>query len=219
MNAHNTVMLLALLAVAAVAAPAAAQITPTMEPGKNGMDTSFARIETDPRPIYEGKPTAIEARVVIKNGSGAKDAFIFMFGLNGLSDSVDVKLDRLTLAGIPVALEKDDRAESRTQPKVWVNAENVTLGQEFLLEGTVTAKGNGQFHVGAIVIAFDENYQKFVTPEQEVAEVYAFGLLSATGIDPGPGRPPFEGQGNVPSVGLLVSLVAVAALVFSRRRA
>jgi hypothetical protein len=215
MTRRGPLLLLVLASALLSASSAQAQLTPTMKPGENGMDTSFARIEMDPRPPYAGPGSPVVARILIKNTSGVRDAAILMFGFNGLSDAVDIQLRGVGLNGSPLPVDKDERAASRQQPKVWIKPANVSAGKEITMEGTVTAHGNGQFHVGAIVIAFDETYQKFVTPQQEYAEVYAFGLLRATGVDEGEGRPPFQGQGNVsgPAWALAVlCIVLVAAL-------
>lgn len=201
--------------------PTGTPVQPTVPFGGNGMDTSFARIGTDPRPGYEGRDTPIEARVLLKNSSKVADAHIIMFGFNALSDSVEVRMQDLEDEdGIMVPITQDNRSDSLRQPKVWVTPGDARTDGEIVMRGTVTARMNGQFHVGAIVIAFDKDYNKFVTPQNEYAEVYSFGLLRAAGaVALGEGVPPFEGQGNVPGLGLVAAIVALCSALVLRRRA
>lgn len=220
MNAQVLRALLGTLACLVVfSVPAGAQTMASIAPGENGMDTSFARIGMEPRPSYWGPATPVEARFLIKNGSGVQRASTILVAFNGLSDSVDIEFRDLRSGGAPVDIDKDERNLSRQQPKVWLRPQDVPLDREVVMRANVTAHNNGQFHVGVLVIAFDAEYEKFVTPKDEYAEVYAFGLLRGVGVVKGAAAPPFEGQGNVPDVSAVPAVVAVlVGAALGRRR-
>jgi hypothetical protein len=195
----------AVVCVALIAWPWSEKAPPSPLPGDNGMDTSFGTIRSDLHRPSDSGPVDWEARTTIKPGA-ASDAARFLFALVSQTPTLEVHLLNLTTAdGTPIAVDRDEREEGALVPKLFVNASAMpSPGTEIVLRGTAAADNNGRYQVGSLVIAFDADWEKVVTPDGDVAQLYGYGYVSAAGLD---GRgPPFEGSGNVAPFGVVAFL-------------
>lgn len=177
---------------------------PSPLPGENGMHTSFGTISSELVERYGSQPVDWQARVNLTSGS-TPDAAMFLFGFVPETRSLAIELTNITTAsGVPIPIERDERAAS---PKVFVNASALPADEEIILQGQAAASRNGRHQVGSLVIAFDPDWEKVVTPQGDVAQLYAYGYVGASGVSAA--GPPFEGRGNVGPLALVWLLVAL----------
>jgi hypothetical protein len=189
-------------------------------PVEQGPSNTFGRVMMPPHPEFTGRAVEIEARIVLHNGSGARDPAHLMLAFNVHTDTV-----LLTFVGVEtedgrsIRLAQDQREADVLQPKVFVAGQDLPpAGQPIVLRATVEATNDGRHHVGAMAIAFDEDWMKMTTANGYSAEVYWFSELGSHGVSPGGLAPPFEGSGNVvPWAGPAMAVTVGCAVALWRR--
>jgi hypothetical protein len=216
--------LVAGLLVLAMAGPAQAADQPVEAPAefRNGQQTSFGSVAMDAY-LQAGKDTAsVEARFVLDDLEAIERAANVLFAFNLKGDAADVELTSITTPdGKTLTPVRTQTVDDGRQPQAHVAPADLLAaaqdGQvEVVLKGLVTVHANGQFHLGAMVIAFDEGWG-IVQLDDGPAQLYGFSMVMATGL--GGGAMPFQGQGNtwvVLPVALLAFVVAVAGVASAR---
>lgn len=216
-----TAVLVALLLVP----PAVAHNPPPGPPPldfRNGHSSSFGAAAMTPYLAFRGEPVPVEATFRLDAPEVVAAAAFVLFAFNLHSARAGVELTALEAAnGTAVPWARDERGANPLQPRVLVAAADLAGVREVILRGEASASGAGQFHVGAMVIAFGQEWETLGTAAGDRAELYAFALLGAWGPDGSPGAPPFTGQGNVRAAGLLLLgglAVAAAGMALGARR-
>lgn len=207
--------LLAALAWASV--PAGAGGDPSTGP--------FGSVEMHPHPPAGPEPTDLPVRVTFDDRSLLERAHRVLLSFN-LHDPAAVTVDfrGISAPNGTVPLVKDERSRS-AQPRVIVagsDLANATSGNATGLEvdAAVETAANGRFHVGFMVIPFDEDWSNLQLDSGGSAELYGYSLLASEGHPAEGLEPPLKGSGNdVPGPGAGLALLAAGgAAVGSRRR-
>jgi hypothetical protein len=210
-----------LAAVALLVSPAAqAAPQPSGVPGdfRNGQDNAFGAVAMVPYLQADGgEPVTVEARVWLRDLDTVRRANDLLFAFNLKGDAAAVTFDSLTTAGgtvlVPTQTATVDRGR---QPQAhFAPADLLAVAGdgsqplELVLRGHVEPEANGQVHVGAMVIAFDDGWVTLATSDGP-AQLYGFTLLMASGI--AGGAMPFQGQGNTAWVLPIAALTVIVAL-------
>ncbi|MHB1260940.1 MAG: hypothetical protein ACYC2H_04410 [Thermoplasmatota archaeon] len=216
----------ALLLMGILAALPAAQAAeqPVEAPGdfRNGQSNSFGSIALTPYLSAGEGSVPVEARIVLHDLAALRDATNVLFAFNLKGDSAKVVLESLrTVSGQALVPTSTVVVDGGRQPQAHLAPADLLAvangGRiDLILAGRIEAKANGQSHLGAMAMAFDEAWD--VVPSADgPAQVYGFTMVMATGI--GGGAMPFQGQGNtwlVFPVALLAFVVAVAGVLALR---
>lgn len=164
-------------------------------------------------PESDGSPTGVTARVTFLPGPGAQ-AFRYLAVYRTDSPYVTIRLDGAALDdGRAATVERHERNASATESRMWIGG---TQGAGVVLRGFAAPHANGRFHIGVLLIPYDQAWRQVASENGTPLQIYAYTALSGVGVDQGP---LFVGSGNVPSVSALVAAAAVAggvALRFAR---
>lgn len=137
------------------------------------------------------------------------------------TDAVSVDFGGIETAnGTPVPIVKDER-DKPGQPRVFVNATDLANATAIDVNATVETHANGRFHLGFMVIPFNDNWAKLPLGSNGTAELYGFSVLASSGHATEGLDPPLRGSGNLvpgPGAGLAVAAVILAAAWTHRRR-
>jgi hypothetical protein len=205
------------LALLALASPAQAAEQPTEAPADfhNGQSNGFGSVTMVPYLRVAGSSVPLTASFTITDLDAVSAAHDVLFAFNLKSDSAKVTLDSLqTASGTTLQPVSTTVVDGGRQPQVHVApAALLAAAQDgridVVLRGRIQATANGQSHVGAMAIAFDDAWGKMPTTDGP-AQLYGFTMLMATGV--GGGGMPFQGQGNTWVV-LPVALVAFVTAI------
>jgi hypothetical protein len=215
MHARLPIALLAAAALAALPAAHAAQ-QPEDVPSdfRNGQENLLGRLELPPYLEIGREPRTVQVNLTLADLATVDRAATLMVAFNLKSRDVSLSGERLMAGDRELIPVKEETVRDGLQRQRFFDPSDVLASQqdgrvELTLVGTVAAKANGQFHVGALVIAFDEAWGTLRTEDGASAELYGFTLFSATGL-PASALTPFHGQGNSP---LGIALLALAAAV------
>lgn len=200
------------LAILAFAPLAQAAEQPAGTPGdfRNGQSNSFGAVSLTPYLDAGPRSVPVEARIVLHDLAALRDAANVLLAFNLKGDSASVVLDAVRSAdGQALAPTSMLAADGGRQPQAHFDPDDLlplAVGGrvEVVLSGRVEAKANGQSHLGAMAIAFDEAWGILPSGDGS-AQVYGFTMVMAAGV--GGGAMPFQGQGNT---GLVLPVAAVA---------
>lgn len=209
----------AVLAVAAVAAVLSAAVPADAagDPSTNQLGT----VEMPAHPPTGPEPRGLPVTVELDDRALLDEANQILLSFNVHdTEAVDVSFDGLTTAnGTPVPLVDEDR-DRPAQPRVFVDGDALVNASTLHVDATVTTHANGRFHVGFMVIPFDDDWETLTLDGGGSAELYGFSVLAADGHAAEGLEPPLRGSGNqVPGpapVALAVAAALTAAVAGSR---
>lgn len=204
-----------LLALASAGVPAAAA----------GWTGPLGFVDMRAHPPAGPEPTELPVRVTFDNPSLLERAHRILLSFNVKDpDAVSVDFQGVSAGGKTVPLVKDGRSKP-VAPEVIVAGEevaNATGGNGTVLDvdAAVKTHANGRFHVGFLVIPFDEDWSELQADSGESTQLYGYSLLASRGHPTGGLEPPMKGDGNdVPGPGAgLVALAVGGAATLGRSR-
>lgn len=181
-----------------------------------GQDSEFGSIRAPYTQTVDGKRAAIEASVVLRKTYEEKDVRFYMFGFVVENTPLDVTFDHIVRADTGDELPCAKREGSPNEGiKCFVDLKYMPpVGTEIKMSGTVGSKRTGSFRVGAIVLAFDYNWQKVQMSNDLEAQLYADTLVNVQKATSGATDRLSGTLGNrVPASGALVASVGAALAV------
>lgn len=162
----------------------------------NGQATEFGTLSLPPFPIYAGEPLEVTARIVLHGGVAHREAHRIHFSWTLVSGGMAVTFTNLTQDdGTPIPLAADERGPGKLRVQVAPN-DLPAPGEPVLMGALVVPWETGLYHLGASIIAFDEDHQKVQNGDGSSAELYGYSQVRNTRGDDGVLRPPFVGRGN-----------------------
>jgi hypothetical protein len=214
---------MALVAALALAIPAQAAEQPAEAPGdfQNGQSNGFGTVTMLPYLRVGGSAVPIEARFTLTDLDAVAAAHDILFAFNLKSEAATITLESVQVAGGKVLkATSTTTVDHGRQPQAHIAPADLMAeaadGQvDVVLRGRVQAEANGQSHVGAMAIAFDEVWDTLPTVDGK-AQLYGFTMLMATGI--GGAAMPFQGQGNtwvvlpIAAFAFLTAMLGVVAI-------
>lgn len=203
-----------LLALASAGVPAAAA---------GGWTGPLGSVQMRAHPPAGPEPTDLPVRVTFDNPSLLERAHRILLSFNVKDpDAVSVDFKGVSAGDEPVSLVEDGRSKP-ANPEVIVAGEvvaNATGGNGTVLDvdAAVQTHANGRFHVGFLVIPFDEDWSPLRTASGGSTQLYGYSLLASRGHPTGGLAPPMEGKGNdVPGPGAGLAALALGGAATLRR--
>lgn len=190
-------------------------------PASAGSDPStnaLGSIQVHPHPEAGPEPVNLPVTVQFDNRSLLEQSHQVLLAFNVHDPEVlRVAFTSLETAnGTDVPLVKDER-DNTAQPRVFVEASEIANATGLEANASIQTEANGRFHVGFMVIPFDEDWSKIPLDDEGAAELYGYAILASRGHESGGLQPPLLGSGNqVPGPSALVVLILAAGL--TRRR-
>jgi hypothetical protein len=212
-------LLASVLALLAVAPMALAAEQPTSIPGDfaNGQSNGFGNIALEPYLRVGKGATPIVAHIALRDLSALQHAATVLVAFNLKGHDTGLVYDGLATADghafKPTSTGTVDHGLQLQQyfapADLLATAKGGTI--DLVLKGHATPTTNGQWHIGALVLAFDATWGKVSGADGNSAELYGFTMLMATGL-PSAGLAPFHGMGNSWLAVLLMALCAALIL-------
>lgn len=179
----------------------------------NGQVNGLGRIAMEPYVEANGAPVLLAARITLLDRATLERASSLLVAINLEAKDVEVGGQRLAAGDRVFTPTRTDVAEGGKQFQSFYDPAEILAssagGQvDLVLTATATAKANGQWHVGALVIAFDAGWGTLRSSDGGAAVLYGFSLVMEDGLA-GSALAPFHGQGNA-GILLLPAVVALA---------
>lgn len=212
---------LAALLLAALACAGTAQAESTcQEPGRNMQCSELGTIRMDNVREIRGSPIEVAVEVTLNSNFQEHGARWFLFSVRNLTgdgaNPVTLKVTSFAAGGAPLTTNKVDERPSETA--LWVDAEDVPVGQPIRIDMSVGAAEAGAFQLEALVMPFDRGYSPITDSTGMEASLFSFTLLGVKSPSASVAAEALSDGYTVPSLQVPAALAVLGVAAALRRR-